>query len=144
MNKSYTAKGKYEPPHTSSSPSPSSQSTDTQAIKTLENQGMPSPLPSSKYNILKQLDNIKADATLLDMVFIAEQQNHLKNFMEGKFSTMANLFEESKEEDSNVNKIGVNNFRKPIKNPPFYIYVNTIDKIAHCCLIDGGSSLSVT
>jgi hypothetical protein len=31
------------------------------------------PLPSSKYNILNQLANIKADATLLDMVFIPEQ-----------------------------------------------------------------------
>jgi hypothetical protein len=51
------------------------------------------------------------------MVFIPEQQKHLKNFMEGKNSTIANLFEESEEEDSTVNKIGVNNFRNPIKPP---------------------------
>jgi hypothetical protein len=99
MNKSYTAKGKYDLPRASSSPRSSSQRNDTQTVRVLENQGMNSPLPSSKYNILNQLDNIKADATLLDMVAIPEQQKHLKNFMEGKFSTIANLFEESKKED---------------------------------------------
>jgi hypothetical protein len=109
-NKYYTAKGKYDPPHISSTPSMSSQSTDTQVVRVPENQGMPSPLPYCKYNILNQLDNSKDDATLLDMVFIPKQQNHLKNFMEGKVSTIANLFEESKVEDSNVNKIGVNKF----------------------------------
>jgi hypothetical protein len=83
---------------------------------------MSSPFPSSKYNILNQLDNIMADATLLDMVVIPEQQNHLKNFMEGKFSTIANLFEESKEEDSNVNKVGVNNLRKPVKKSSFLYF----------------------
>jgi hypothetical protein len=142
-NKYYTAKGKYDIPRTSSTPSSSSQSTDTQAVKTSENQEVYSPLPSSKYNILNQLANIKVDATLLDMVFIPKQQNHLKNFMEGKFSTISNLFEDSKEEDSTVNKIGVNNFRNPVKNPPFYISVKIMDKIAHCFLIDGGSGPSV-
>jgi hypothetical protein len=61
------------------------------------------------------LANIKASATLLDMVVIPEQQKHLKNFTEGKVSTISNLFEESKEEDSIVNKIGVNNFKNPVK-----------------------------
>jgi hypothetical protein len=42
------------------------------------------------------LDNIKADATLLDMVVVPEPQKHLKNFMEGKDSTIANIFEEKK------------------------------------------------
>jgi hypothetical protein len=70
---------------------------------------MPSPLPSSKYNILNKLANIKVDSTLLDMVVVPKQQKHLKNFMEGKVSTITNLFEESKEEDSTINKIGVNN-----------------------------------
>jgi hypothetical protein len=87
-----------------------------------KNQGMPFPLPPSKYNILNQLANIKVDATLLDMVVIPEQKKHLKNFMEGKVSTIANHFEESKEEDSNVNKIGVNNVRKPIKKFPFLYF----------------------
>jgi hypothetical protein len=114
-NKSYTAKGKYDLPRTSSTPSSSSQSVDTQAVRTSNNQGVSSPLPSSKYNILNQLANIKVDATLLDMVVIPEQQKHLKNFMEGNISTIANLFEESKEEDSTVNKIIVNNFRNPVK-----------------------------
>jgi hypothetical protein len=40
--------------------------------------------PSSKYNILNQLANIKEDACLLDMVVIPKQQMHLKQFMEGK------------------------------------------------------------
>jgi hypothetical protein len=31
-----------------------------------------------------QMDNIKANTTLLDMVSIPEQQKHLKNYMEGK------------------------------------------------------------
>jgi len=63
--------------------------------------------------------------------------------MEGKISTITNLFEESKEEDSTVNKICVNNFRNPVKNTPFYISLKIMDKIAHCCLIDGGSGPSV-
>jgi hypothetical protein len=139
----YTAKGKYDPPPTSSSASSSSQSTNTKADRVLETQGMPSPLPSSKYNILNKLANIKVDSTLLDMVVVPKQQKHLKNFMEGKVSTITNLFEDSKEEDSTINKIGVNNFRKPVKNPPFYISVKIMDQIAHCFLIDGRSGPSV-
>jgi hypothetical protein len=68
---------------------------------------------------------------------------HLKQFMEGKDSVVANLSEEVNKEDSSVNKVGVHNFRYPVKNPPFYISVNIMDKIAHCCLIDGGSGPSV-
>ena len=63
--------------------------------------------------------------------------------MEGKYFVVANLSEEVNEEDSSVNKVGVHNLRYPVKNPPFYIYVNIMDKIAHCCLIDGGSGPSV-
>jgi hypothetical protein len=103
-NKSYTAKGKYDLPHTSSTPSSSSQSVDTQVVKILDNPGVSSPLPYSKY-----------DATLLDMVVVPEQQKHLKNFMEGKISTITKLFEESKEEESTVNKRGINNFKNPVK-----------------------------
>jgi hypothetical protein len=89
------------------------------------------------------LVNIKADATLLDMVVIPEQQMHLKQFMEGKSFVVANLYEEVNKEDSSVNKVGVHNFIYPIKNHPFYIFVNIMDKIAHFFLIDGGSSPSV-
>jgi hypothetical protein len=64
---------------------------------------------------------------------------HLKQFMEGKDSFVGNLSEEVNKEDSSINKVGVHNFRYPIKNPPFYISVKIMDKIAHCCLIDGGS-----
>jgi hypothetical protein len=119
-NKSYASKGKYDPPRTSSIPSSSSQVVVEQATKTRDSQGTPSPLPSSKYNILNQLANIKADATLLDMVVVPEQQKHLKIFMEGKASTIANLSEEVKEEDSSVNKVGVNSFRHPVKKSPIF------------------------
>jgi hypothetical protein len=47
------------------------------------------------------------------------------------------------EEDSSINKVGVHNFIYPIKNPPFYISVNIMDKIAHFFLIDGVSGPSV-
>jgi hypothetical protein len=61
------------------------------------------------------LANIKANATLLDIVFVPEQQKHLKNFMEGKDSIVENLSKEVGEEDSLVNKVGVHNFRHPVK-----------------------------
>jgi hypothetical protein len=77
------------------------------------------------------------------MVTIPEQQQHLKNYMEGKTSTIASLSEKHDGDDSHVNKLGVNNFRNSVKNPPFYISVKIMDRIAHCCLIDGGSGPSV-
>jgi hypothetical protein len=77
------------------------------------------------------------------MVVILEQQMHLKQFMEGKASVVANLSEEVDEEYSYVNKVGVHKFRYPVKKSPFYISLNIMDKIAHCCLIDGGSGPSV-
>jgi hypothetical protein len=135
-NKSYAPKGKYDPPHTSSSPSSYSPATTVQVSKAPNSQGTTSPLPSSKYNILNQLANIKVDATLLDMVVVPEQQKHLKIFMEGKDSIVSNLFEEVDEEDSTVNKVGVHNFRHPVKKTPFFISIKIMDKIAHCCLID--------
>jgi hypothetical protein len=118
-NKSYSPKGKYDPPRTSSSPSSSSPTTTVQVSKAPDSQGTTSPLTSSKYNILNQLVNIKEDATLLNMVVVPEQQKHLKNFMKGKASIVANLSKEVDEEDSSVNKVGVHNFRHPVKNPPF-------------------------
>jgi hypothetical protein len=66
------------------------------------------------------LANIKADATLLDMVDVLEQQKHLKKFMEGKTSTIANLSKEVKDKDSSVNKVGVHNFRHPVKKTPIF------------------------
>jgi hypothetical protein len=63
-NKTYALKGKYDPPHASSTPASSSQGTNAKTIKVPEIQGVPSLLPSSKYNILNQLANIKVDATL--------------------------------------------------------------------------------
>jgi hypothetical protein len=86
---------------------------------------------------------MKEDATLLDMVVIPEQQRHLRQFMEGKSSIVANLSEEVNKEDSSINKVGVHNFRYPVKNPLFYISVNIMDKIAHCSLINGSLDPSV-
>ena len=63
--------------------------------------------------------------------------------MEGKDSIVDNLSEEVDEEDLFVNKVGVHKFRHPIKNPPFFISIKIMDKIAHCCLIDNGSGPSV-
>jgi hypothetical protein len=71
--KSYSPKGKFDPPRNSSSPSSSSPTATVQVPKFPNSQGISSPLPSSKYNILNQLANIKEDATLLDMVVIPEQ-----------------------------------------------------------------------
>jgi hypothetical protein len=78
------------------------------------------------------------------MVVVPEQQRHLKQFMEGKDFVVSNLFEEVDEEDSFVNKVGVQNIRYPIKKKkPFYIFVKIMYKISHCCLIDGGLGPSV-
>jgi hypothetical protein len=77
-NKSYAPKGKFDPPHSSSSPSSSSTVVAPQVPKIPESQRITPPPPSSKYNILNQLANIKEDATLLDMVVILEQQMHMK------------------------------------------------------------------
>jgi hypothetical protein len=63
--------------------------------------------------------------------------------MEGKDSIVDNLSKEVNEEDSSVNKVGVHNFRYPVKNPPFYISIKIMDNIAHFFLIDGGSGPSV-
>jgi hypothetical protein len=142
-NKAYTPKGKFDPPRSSSSPSSSSTATIPQVPKIPKSHGITPRPPSSKYNILNQLANIKVDATLLDMVVVPKQQMHLKQFMEGKDSVVGNIYEEVNEEDSSVNKVGVHKFIYPIKNPPFYIYVKIMDKISHCCLINGGSRPSV-
>jgi hypothetical protein len=118
-NKAYTPKGKYDPPRNSSILRLSSPVVVVQVPKVPDNQGTISSLPSSKYNILNQLANIKEDSTFLDMVVIPEQQRHLKQFMEGKYFVVSNLSEEVNEEGSSVNKLGVHNFIYPIKNPPF-------------------------
>jgi len=126
-----------------SSGSSSSSTTATPEVpKVSESQAITSPLPSSKYNILTQLANIKTNATLLDMVVILEQQMHLKQFMEGKAFIVAYLSEEVNKEDCFVNKVGVHNFIYPVKNSHFYISIKIMDKIVHCCVIDGGSGPS--
>jgi hypothetical protein len=42
-----------------------------------------------------------------------------------------------------INKVDVYNPRIYVKNPPFYVSVNIMDKITHCFLIDGGSGSNV-
>ena len=92
---------------------------------------------------MKQLANIKADATLLDMVAFPEQQWHIKIYMDGKPSSVTSLFENLDEDDSHVNRLGVNNFKNYVRNPPFYIFVKIFDRITHCVLIYSGSWPSV-
>jgi ribonuclease HI len=142
-NKAYAPKSKFDPPRGSSNPSSSSTTAMPQVPKVPKIQWITPLPPSSKYNILNQLANINADATLLDMVVIPEQHMHLKQFMEGKSYVVSNISEEISEEDYSMNKVGVHNFRYPVKNPPFYISVKIMDKITHCCPIDGGSGPSV-
>ena len=84
-NKAYAPKGKFDPPRSSSSPSSSSPTATSQVPKIPESQRITPPPPSSKYNILNQLANIKSDATLLDMVFVLEQQMHLKQSWKENF-----------------------------------------------------------
>jgi hypothetical protein len=72
-NKSYAPKGKSDPPCNYSSLISSSPASTVQVPKVTDSQGITLPLPSSKYNILNQLANIKADATLLDMVVVPEK-----------------------------------------------------------------------
>jgi hypothetical protein len=72
-NKAYTPKRKFDPPYNSSSPISSSPTAIVQVPKVPDSQGTNSPLPSSKYNILNQLANIKENTTLLDMVVIPKQ-----------------------------------------------------------------------
>jgi hypothetical protein len=72
-NKAYVPKGKFDPPRSSSSPISSSIAATSQVPKIPESQRITPLPPSSKYNILNQLANIKADVTLLDMVVIPEQ-----------------------------------------------------------------------
>jgi hypothetical protein len=88
-SKAYAPKGKFNPPHSSSSPSSSSTVVAPQAPIIPKSQKITPPPPSSKYNILNQLANIKAYATLLDMVVVPEQQMHLKKFMERKAYVVA-------------------------------------------------------
>jgi ribonuclease HI len=89
------------------------------------------------------LANIKADSSLLDMVVVPKQQKHLQKFMEGKDSIVSNLSKEVNEEDSFVNKVGVHKFRHPVKKPSFYISINIMHKIVHCCLTGDSSGPSV-
>jgi hypothetical protein len=110
---------------------------------TSRSQEVSTSLPPSKYNIIKKLANIKAYASLLDMVIVPEQKQHPKNYMEGKNSTIASLYENFDGDYSHVNKLGVNNFRNYVKYPPFYISVIIIDRIAHCCLTNGRFGPSV-
>ena len=62
--------------------------------------------------------------------------------MEGKTSSIASLSEKHDGDELHVNKLGVNNFRNSVKNPPFYICVKIMDRITHFFLIDGASDPS--
>jgi hypothetical protein len=63
--------------------------------------------------------------------------------MEGKTFIISSLTKEKDEKELYANKLGVYNSRNPVKNPPFYVSMKIMDKIAHYCLIDGGSGPNV-
>jgi hypothetical protein len=65
INKSYSNKGKVDSSKTTFSPSTSTQNTSSQAAHSSTTHQVTTP--SSKYNILNQLDNIEDDIILLDM-----------------------------------------------------------------------------
>jgi hypothetical protein len=135
-NKLYTNKGKGGNPKTTFSPSSSSEHTSPQAFTTTQSQEVSTSLPPSKYNILKEIANIKANVSLLDMVTVSEQQHNLKNYMECKNSSITSLPEKHDGDGLHLNKLGVNYFRNSVKTPPFYISIKIMNGIAHCCLVD--------
>jgi len=72
-NKSYTNKGKRGPAKSTFSPRSSPQQTNPHVVKGAQIQEVSTSYPSpSKYNILKQLAKIKANASLLDRVIVLE------------------------------------------------------------------------
>jgi len=144
INKSYKNTNKGGLQKTIFSPSSSYHQTDSQNVskpgsqtaKVIEQPKVnPNPYFSSfpKYNILKQMDNVKEDASLLDVVIVLEQKKHPKTF------TISSLIENEYEEELHVNKLVVHKPRNPVKNPPFYVSMKIMDKLAHYCVIDGGS-----
>jgi len=72
-NKSYVNKWKGANPKTTFTSISSSQDTNPQVVTTTQSQEVSTSLPPSKYNIIKQLDNIKVDAYPLDMVIVPKQ-----------------------------------------------------------------------
>jgi hypothetical protein len=42
-----------------------------------------------------------------------------------------------------INEVDVYNPTSYVKNCPLYVSINIVDKISHCCLIDGGSGPNV-
>jgi hypothetical protein len=99
-NKSYANKGKGNIPKTTFAPSSSSQNTNPQVVTTTQSPMTSISFPPSKYKILNQLANIKTNAYLLDMVIAPEQQQHLKNYMEGKTSPITSISEKLDGEES--------------------------------------------
>jgi hypothetical protein len=98
QNKYYQNNNKGGHSKTTFSPSKSSHKTDPQITRGTQSlEVIPTSSSSSKYNILKQLDNIKANSSSLDMVNVPKQQKHMKDFMEGEISTVASLTEEQDE-----------------------------------------------
>jgi hypothetical protein len=73
-NKTYVNKGKGGNPNTTFAPSSSSQDINPHVVTTTQSQEVSTSLPPYKYNILKQLANIRGYASLLDMVTLPKQQ----------------------------------------------------------------------
>jgi len=85
------------------------------------------------------MDNIKDNASFLDMDTILEQ----KIFLEKKVLMVFTL-EIQQEEESNEEKIFiVHNPRSFPRSLPIYISMKVHEKITHFCLVDGGSGPNI-
>lgn len=99
------------------------------------------------YNIIEELRKLISNATLLDLARTPQQIKNLKKFLEKQTKqkvTNSNVsIIEIEQETDHKEVIGTITTYKQPKNPPFYISMKIVDKIAHCCLINGGSRPNV-
>lgn len=112
----------------------------------------------SKYNIVEDLAKVKVDSTLIDLARVPEQHKNLENCLASSLVNKSvnkpvhTATSNNVDKPSAYNLINDENFlddryetltsvQNPYspKNPPFYVSMKIMDKISHCCLIDGGS-----
>ena len=105
---------------------------------------------NSKYNIVEDLAKVKASATLLDLARVPEQRKFLENYLaSGVLSKTTSKYngtstsqnvekpsgnnyvsDDDSPNDSNETLASVQSTYSP-KNPPFYVSMKIMDKIAH-------------
>ena len=96
------------------------------------------------------MGRIKSNATLLDMAKTPKHIKNLKIFLDKQLtnenttsSSVVAAELEDECEPTTCETIGlVNTFKQPW-NSPFFVSMKIMEKIAHCCLIDGGSRPNV-